>query len=86
MEDNNRDMNRPMTDDTNDDDTDLGRQGMGDQLKGKANEAAGGLQKKVGEVTNNEDMEADGGDRELKGKLQQGLGSAERTADDVLEH
>ena len=86
MEDNDRDMNRPVDDDNRDDDTNLGRQGMGDQAKGKADEALGGLQKKVGEVTNNENMEADGEGRELKGKLEQGIGSAERTADDLLDH
>lgn len=86
MEDNDRDMNRPVDDDNRDDDTNLGRKGMGDQLKGKADETLGGLQKKVGEVTNNEDMETDGEGRELKGKLEQGLGSAERTADDLLDH
>jgi uncharacterized protein YjbJ (UPF0337 family) len=86
MEDNDRDVNRPIDDDIRDDDPNLGRQGMGDKLKGEANETIGGLQKKAGEVTNNKDMEAEGEGRELKGKFQQGLGDAKRAADDLLDH
>ncbi len=91
MDGNDRDLN-PFNDDprdtrdTRDDDTNLGRQGMGDQLKGKMNEAAGNVQKKVGEMTDNEDMQAEGEGRELKGKMEQGLGEVKRTADDVLDH
>jgi uncharacterized protein YjbJ (UPF0337 family) len=80
----NDDLNRtPESEQT--DDKNLGRQGMADQMKGKLDEAAGHVQKKVGEVTNNDDMQADGTARELKGKMEQGAGKVERAADDVLD-
>jgi uncharacterized protein YjbJ (UPF0337 family) len=91
MDDYDRDMNRPIDDDTRDedardDDNDLGRQGMGDQFKGKVNETTGNVQRKAGEMTGNEDMEAEGEERKLKGQMQQGLGDVERDADDLLDH
>jgi uncharacterized protein YjbJ (UPF0337 family) len=47
-----------------------------DNAKGKANELAGGVRRKAGEVTGNEKMQAKGAGQQAKGKGQQAVGSA----------
>ena len=64
---------------------DLGTQGQEDKLKGKAKEAAGKVQSKVGEVTNNQDLKAKGDAKQVEGKAQSALGKGERKVDQALD-
>ena len=64
---------------------DLGTQGQEDQLKGKINQAAGKVQKKVGQVTGNPSTEAKGAARELGGKVQSKAGDVEKDVDRKLD-
>ncbi len=64
---------------------DLGTQGQEDQLKGKFNQAAGNVQKKVGQVTGDSSTEAKGTARELGGKVQSKAGEAEKDIDRRLD-
>ena len=73
-----------MTDDQTKD-RDLGKQGVADQVKGKANQAAVKVQKKAGEVTGNEDAQVKGAAREMRGKVQEKGGQAEKKVDDALD-
>jgi uncharacterized protein YjbJ (UPF0337 family) len=73
-----------MDDNTNTN-KDLGTQGTEDKLKGKVNQAAGNVQKKVGQVTGDQETEAKGAGREMGGKVQSGAGTVEQKADDVLK-
>lgn len=66
--------------------TDLGAQGLGDQVKGKAKEAAGTVEKKAGQVTGDTSTEAKGMARETEGKVQSKKGDVERKADDILNN
>lgn len=65
---------------------DLGTQGDEDTLKGKVKEAAGKVQSKVGEVTNNPDLKAKGDAKQVGGKVQSTVGKGERKVDDTLDH
>ncbi len=60
---------------------DLGAQGAEDTTQGKLNQAAGTVQKKVGQVTGNKEMEAKGKVREVGGNVQSHVGDAERKID-----
>ncbi len=73
-----------MDDNTNTN-KDLGTQGAEDKVKGKVNQAAGTVQKKVGQVTGDPETEAKGKGRETGGKIQSGAGDLEQKADDVLK-
>jgi uncharacterized protein YjbJ (UPF0337 family) len=64
---------------------DLGTQGQEDKLKGKVNEAAGKVQKKVGQVTGDTSTEAKGAARELGGKVQSKAGGVEKDVDRKLD-
>jgi uncharacterized protein YjbJ (UPF0337 family) len=64
---------------------DLGTQGAEDTVKGKANQAAGRVQKKVGQATGNTRTEAKGKAREVGGKIQAKGGKAERKVDKALD-
>jgi uncharacterized protein YjbJ (UPF0337 family) len=67
------------------DNKDLGTQGTEDKLKGKANQAAGKVQNKVGQVTGNEESQAKGKARQAGGKLQEGVGNVEKNVDNTLK-
>ena len=64
---------------------DLGEQGAEDKLKGKVNQAAGTVQKKVGQATGDTSTEAKGKVREVGGKVQSKAGDVEQKADDKLK-
>lgn len=64
---------------------DLGTQGAKDTVKGKANQAAGKVQKKVGQATGDKKTEAKGKAREVGGKIQAKGGKAERKVDQALD-
>ena len=51
-----------------------------DHVKGATNEATGSIKKEVGKLTGDRSMQIKGQAREVKGKLQQGVGDAK---DDV---
>jgi uncharacterized protein YjbJ (UPF0337 family) len=51
------------------------------QAKGMANDVAGKIQRKVGEVTGSSDQQIKGGAKQVEGKVQRGLGDAEQAAD-----
>jgi uncharacterized protein YjbJ (UPF0337 family) len=60
---------------------DLGTDGMENQVKGTAKEAAGKVQKNVGDLTDNQSQELKGKARELEGKGQRKVGEAENKID-----
>lgn len=47
-----------------------------DHVKGKTNEVTGEIKQEVGKMTGDRSMQARGQARELKGKVQQGIGDA----------
>jgi uncharacterized protein YjbJ (UPF0337 family) len=49
-----------------------------DELAGKLHETKGKLKEKVGEVTNNPDLEAEGQGEMLAGKVQKKVGQVEK--------
>ena len=64
---------------------DLGTQGATDKVKGAANQVAGNIQKKAGQLTGDTSTEAKGAARETGGKVQSKVGNAEQTVDDKLK-
>ena len=52
-----------------------------DQVKGAAKDVAGKVQRKVGELTGNENQQAKGAAKQVEGKVQKGLGDAEQALD-----
>lgn len=64
---------------------DLGTQGQEDSLKGKLKDAAGKVQSKVGEVTDNPKTSAKGDAKQVEGKTQSTVGNAEQKIDNVLD-
>jgi uncharacterized protein YjbJ (UPF0337 family) len=60
---------------------DLGTDGLENRVKGATKEAAGKVQKNVGDLTDNESQELKGKSRELEGKAQRKVGEAEDTID-----
>ena len=63
---------------------DLGAQGQKDTIKGKINKVVGKAEHKIGEVTDNEEMELKGKAREMGGAVQEKAGQAERKIDEKL--
>ena len=64
---------------------DLGTQGQKDALKGKVNQAAGKVQKKVGQVVGDPAIEAKGKAREVAGKARSKVGDLEQKSDRKLK-
>lgn len=64
---------------------DLGRQGQEDIVKGKTKQAAGKVQSKFGEVTDNKEAQVKGGTKQAEGAAQETKGKAEREVDEALE-
>ena len=54
-----------------------------DQVKGKAKDIAGKVQRKVGEATGNVEQQVKGGARQVEGKLQKGAGDAQQAAENA---
>jgi uncharacterized protein YjbJ (UPF0337 family) len=51
-----------------------------DQLEGKAHELKGAVKEKVGHAVNNPDLEAEGQDEKIGGKVQKKVGQVEKVA------
>ncbi|HEY3993689.1 MAG TPA: CsbD family protein [Ktedonobacteraceae bacterium] len=64
---------------------DLGKQGLGDKLKGKKNEYTGKAQKQMGKMTGNREQEIKGKAREVGGAAQGKAGDVERNIDKELD-
>ena len=60
---------------------DLGTDGLKNQVKGAAKEAAGKVQKNAGDMTDNHSQELKGTARELEGKAQRKVGETENKID-----
>jgi uncharacterized protein YjbJ (UPF0337 family) len=56
-----------------------------DQIKGSAKDIAGKAQRKMGEVTGNEEQEAEGLARQGEGKVQKGVGNVKDAADSARD-
>jgi uncharacterized protein YjbJ (UPF0337 family) len=56
-----------------------------EKLKGKANEVAGGLRRKAGAATGNEEMEAEGAAQESKGKVQGAVAAVKDKVEDIKD-
>ncbi len=54
------------------------------EIKGKAKQVMGALKDKVGEVTNNPDLEAEGEAERVEGKLQESLGKGQRKVSEAV--
>jgi uncharacterized protein YjbJ (UPF0337 family) len=63
---------------------DLDAQGQKDTIKGKINKIVGKAEHKIGEITDNEEMELKGKVREMGGAVQEKAGKAERKIDEKL--
>jgi uncharacterized protein YjbJ (UPF0337 family) len=51
------------------------------QVKGAAKDVAGKVQRKVGELTGNENQQAKGAAKQVEGKVQKGVGNVEQALD-----
>jgi uncharacterized protein YjbJ (UPF0337 family) len=56
-----------------------------DEMEGKLDQASGAVKDKVGEVTGNRDLEAEGEAQRLGGNAQEGLGTARRKVGEAVE-
>ena len=56
-----------------------------DQVKGRAKEVAGKIQKNVGDAIDNEEMEAKGAIKEAEGKVQKNYGDAKNKVADAID-
>lgn len=54
------------------------------EIKGKAKQMMGALKDKVGEVTNNPKLEAEGEAERVKGELQENLGKGQRKVGEAI--
>ena len=54
-----------------------------DQIKGKAKDIAGKVQRKVGEATGNTSQEIKGGAKQVEGKVQKGSGDLQQSAENA---
>ena len=57
------------------------KKSMKDEIKGKFHEVEGKVKEKVGKVTNNPDLTAEGHAEKLRGKVQKKLGQIEHVMD-----
>jgi uncharacterized protein YjbJ (UPF0337 family) len=55
-----------------------------DEIKGKAKQVEGAIKNKVGEVTNNPDLEAEGEAERVEGKLQETIGHGRRKVSEAV--
>jgi uncharacterized protein YjbJ (UPF0337 family) len=54
------------------------KQSTEDKASGKVHEVKGKIKEKVGQLTNNPDLEAEGQDEEISGKVQKKIGQVEK--------
>ncbi len=54
-----------------------------DTLKGKGKDAAGRIERQVGEWTDREDLQAEGAAKQAEGKVQKGLGKVKEAGRDM---
>jgi len=54
------------------------KQSSKDQMKGKTHEVKGAVKEKVGHAVNNPNLEAEGQDEKIAGKIQKKVGQVER--------
>ena len=54
------------------------------EIKGKAKQMMGALKDKVGEVTNNPELEAEGEAERIEGKLQEKIGKGQRKVGEAV--
>ena len=54
------------------------KQSSKDQMKGKTHEVKGAIKEKVGHAVNNPNLEAEGQDEKIAGKIQKKVGQVER--------
>jgi len=59
---------------------------MKDKIKGMWNEAAGEVKERTGRLINNQKMEQEGHDQEMKGKAQQAVADAKKAVKDAAEN
>ena len=52
-----------------------------DQIKGATKDTVGKVQRKVGELTGNENQQAKGTAKQVEGKIQKGVGNVEQALD-----
>ena len=53
------------------------------QVKGAAKDVTGKVQRKVGELTGNENQQAKGTAKQVEGKVQKGVGNVEQALDEA---
>jgi uncharacterized protein YjbJ (UPF0337 family) len=53
------------------------------QVKGAAKDVAGKVQRKVGELTGDENQQAKGTAKQVEGKVQKGVGNVEQALDEA---
>ncbi len=56
-----------------------------DTLKGKGKDAAGRIERQVGEWTDNEDMQAEGAGKQVEGKVQKAVGRVKEAGRDMAD-
>jgi uncharacterized protein YjbJ (UPF0337 family) len=56
-----------------------------DEMAGKFDQASGAVKDKVGEVTGNDDLEAEGEAQRAGGNVQEGYGTARRKVGEAVE-
>jgi uncharacterized protein YjbJ (UPF0337 family) len=56
-----------------------------DELEGKLDQAKGSVKETVGRITNDRDLEAEGGADRTGGKIQEGFGTAKRKVGEAIE-
>jgi uncharacterized protein YjbJ (UPF0337 family) len=56
-----------------------------DEFEGKGKQIKGTIKDKVGEITGNRDLEAEGEAEHAEGDVQQGFGTARRKVGDAIE-
>lgn len=56
-----------------------------DEMEGKGKQIKGGIKDKMGEATNNPDLEAEGEAERAGGKVQEGIGEVRRKAGDAVK-
>ena len=56
-----------------------------DEVKGKWEQAKGSVKDKLGEVTGDKDMEAEGEVQNAEGEMQEGWGKAKRKVSEAIE-
>jgi uncharacterized protein YjbJ (UPF0337 family) len=59
--------------------------GFGDKVEGKADELSGEVKERVGDATDNRDLQAEGVGDQAEGKVEQAIGEAKDAWEDVRD-